>query len=426
MSESAHHRLRSAHDAALGTAAQGPGVNAARWARFRGSVWPYAALSGSYFAYIGFFNPFLPLWLQSMGLSLATISVMVSLQSATRLYAPYLWGWLGDHTGRTEWLLRVAATGACLMSLALWASWSVPMLTALLIAMFTLTGAMMPMSEAALVKRLSSDGGFDARRYGRVRLWGSVGFLFTVTVAGAGFERSGMGAFAYWTTGILAVVAMVCWTIPSTHTPRGADSGGGLRGIFGISLLRWVYAQVFFHVLSHTAMYVFFSLYLDGLGYSKSTIGLMWAVSVMAEIVWFFTQSRWMASARVGTWLVVVSVVAAARFALLAGGAQWPWLLAATQLMHALTFAAHHTLCMGLITRACPPAWRGRAQALYTTIGYGLAAVLAGVVGGLVAQSMGLRWVFVLASVSAMLATAMAWRVRSLELPPTPGPQREA
>ena len=384
------------------------------WRRFRASVWPYAALSGSYFAYIGFFNPFLPLWLQSLGLSLGTISVMVSLQSATRLYAPYLWGWLGDHTGRTEWLLRVAASGAMLTSLGLWFSWPVTTLTVLLIVMFTLTGAMMPMSEAALVKRLSEDGGFDARRYGRVRLWGSVGFLLTVTVAGAGFERDGMGTFAYWTSGILAMVAAVCWLIPSAHTPRSADSAGGLRGIWRIPHLRWLYAQVFFHVLSHTAMYVFFSLYLDSLGYRKSTIGLMWAISVVAEIIWFFMQSRWMSQARTGTWLVAVSAVSVLRFALLSGAAQWPSVLAATQLLHALTFAAHHTLCMALITRACPPAWRGRAQALYTTIGYGLAAVLAGALGGLVAQHWGLRWVFVLATASAVVAVAMAWRVRQL------------
>lgn len=393
------------------------------WQRLRASVWPYAGLSASYFAYIGFFNPFLPLWLQSLGLSLATISVMVSLQSATRLYAPYLWGWLGDHTGRTERLLRVAATGAALLSLGLWVHWSVVGLTVVLIAMFTLTGAMMPMSEAALVKRLSEDGGLDARRYGRVRLWGSVGFLLTVTLAGAGFERGGMGAFPYWTTGILAMVAVVCWLIPSAHTPRSADSAGGLRGIARIPLLRWMYAQVFFHILSHTAMYVFLSLYLDELGYSKATIGLMWAVSVVAEITWFFTQSRWMARAGTGTWLVIVSAVAVLRFALLAGGAQWLWLLVLTQMLHALTFAAHHTLCMALITRACPAPWRGRAQALYTTIGYGLAAVIAGTLGGWVAQTWGLRAVFVLATASAAVAVLMAWRLRRLDDAGALGPQ---
>ena len=51
---------------------------------------PFAALSASYFAHIGFFNPYLPLWLQDMGFGLMAISVLTSVQSATRLFAPYL------------------------------------------------------------------------------------------------------------------------------------------------------------------------------------------------------------------------------------------------------------------------------------------------------------------------------------------------
>ncbi len=53
---------------------------------------PFAALSASYFAHIGFFNPYLPLWLKELGFSLLAISVLVSLQAATRLFAPYGWG----------------------------------------------------------------------------------------------------------------------------------------------------------------------------------------------------------------------------------------------------------------------------------------------------------------------------------------------
>jgi PPP family 3-phenylpropionic acid transporter len=54
-----------------------------------------------------------------------------------------------------------------------------------LLVMFTHTSSMMPMSEAAMAHLVSQGGAFDARRYGRVRLWGSLGFLVTVFAAGA-------------------------------------------------------------------------------------------------------------------------------------------------------------------------------------------------------------------------------------------------
>lgn len=82
----------------------------------RRQLWPFAALSASYFAHIGFFNPYLPLWLKELGYSLVVISALTALQSGTRLFAPYLWGWLSDHTGHRVWLMRFCATVALLAS----------------------------------------------------------------------------------------------------------------------------------------------------------------------------------------------------------------------------------------------------------------------------------------------------------------------
>ena len=81
---------------------------------------PFAALSASYFAHIGFFNPYLPLWLKSLGLPLVTIGVLTSLQSLTRLFAPYGWGMLSDHTGQRVPLLRWCSTLALVISAGLW------------------------------------------------------------------------------------------------------------------------------------------------------------------------------------------------------------------------------------------------------------------------------------------------------------------
>ena len=69
-------------------------------------------MSASYFAHIGFFNPYLPLWLKDLGLSLITISLLITIQSITRIFAPYCWGWLSDHTGERVKLMRYGATMA--------------------------------------------------------------------------------------------------------------------------------------------------------------------------------------------------------------------------------------------------------------------------------------------------------------------------
>ena len=119
--------------------------------------------------------------------------MLTTVQSATRLFAPYAWGWLSDHTGERVRLLRLGAGVALLCSLGLWFELSGPVLFAVLLLMFTHTSGMMPMSEAVLAQIVSRDGRLDVRRYGRVRVWGSVGFLLTVLVAGAWFQARLLG-----------------------------------------------------------------------------------------------------------------------------------------------------------------------------------------------------------------------------------------
>ena len=382
----------------------------------RPQLLPFAGLSASYFAHIGFFNPYLPLWLKELGFGLLAISLLTSVQSATRLFAPYAWGTLSDRTGERVKLLRYGATAALVFSTALWFPLGGMAMFIVLLLMFTHTSAMMPMSEAALAHLVSQGGGFDARRYGRVRLWGSLGFLVTVMAAGWWFERFGMVDFPVWTAVTLVAVVISVWLLPDAKEPaHQAQVHPDIAPVLRLPAVRWFFAAVFFHVLAHIFIYVFFSLYLDALGYSKAVIGALWALSVVIEIGWFFSQGRWLPKLPLTSWLVFAAALMALRMALTAGlPLVWPLLLLA-QAMHAITFAAHHTVCIALLSHHFPGRLRARGQALYTVIGYGLPGVIGGLGGGLLSSAFGLASVFWLSSVCGLVAAACALRMRHLE-----------
>jgi len=379
----------------------------------RSGMAPYAALSASYFAHVGFFNPYLPLWLQSMGLSLVAISLLGSVQGATRVFAPYAWGWLSDHTGERVRLMRfasvVALVSACLLFLPLGTAG----IAVVLLVMFTHTSAMMPMSEAAMAHLVSRGGEFDSRRYGRVRLWGSLGFLFTVFAAGVWFERFGMGHFPGWTVATMGAVVLCAWLLPDSreaphpdHEPRPA-----IWPIVRQPEVAWFFASMFFHILAHIGVYVFFSLYLNQLGYGKAMIGVQWGISVIVEIVWFLTQGRWLPLLSASDWLVLCAALMVLRSGLTAWAAGL-WMITLAQMLHAFTFAAHHATCIGLISRHFPGRLRGRGQALFTTIGYGLSGVLGAWAGGLLSEYLGLRSVYVAGMVVSALALGCALMMR--------------
>jgi PPP family 3-phenylpropionic acid transporter len=92
----------------------------------------------------------------------------------------------------------------------------------------------------------------------------------------------------------------------------------------------------------------------------------------------------------------------------------WP-LLVLLQLLHALSFAAQHAACISLLNRHFRGALRGRGQALYTTLGYGLSGVLGGVAGGAVVQRGGFAAVFGAAALMGLVATVCCWRSRILD-----------
>lgn len=376
-------------------------------------LWPFAALSASYFAHIGFFNPYLPLWLKELGYGLLFISVLTSLPSATRLFAPYLWAWLSDRTGHRVAWMRYCATAALLVSVALWWPWGAVGLFVVLLLIFTHTGGMMPLSESVLAQWVSTEGRFDARRYGRIRLWGSLGFLVTVLVAGAWFSAHGMGGFPLWTVATLgAVAASVWWMREDRDPPAGDVPHPGIGPVLRLPAARWFFLSAFLHILAHIFVYIFFSLYLDELGYGKHIIGVLWAAAVVAEIAWFYTQGRWAGRIELSGWLMLAAALMALRMGVTAVAGQWLWALLAAQVVHAITFAAHHSTCIAWIHQHFPGRLKARGQALYATLGYGLAGVVGGVVGGLVSSRWGLQVVFWLAALAAMGAWAAAWAMR--------------
>lgn len=375
----------------------------------------FAVFSASYFAHIGFFNPYLSLWLKDKGISVVDIGFLVAIQAGTRLFAPYIWGAISDRTGERVKLLRIGATVALLSSMGLfWDSpWGLGWWAMVLFVMFTHTSFMMSTSEAAMAHLVSTDGAFDARRYGRVRLWGSLGFLVTVFAAGAWFEQFGIADFPMWTALSLGMVFIGAWCLPDLkEAPHPHEERPLVWPVLRIPAVRWLFASIFFHVLAHMGLYVFFSLYLDALGYSKTVIGVLWALSVVAEIAWFFTQSRWLPLLSLRSWLVLCGAVTVLRMGLTAGLATVLPLLIVAQLLHAITFATHHSVCIALLTQHFPGRLRGRGQALYTVIGYGFSGVLGSLGGGWISEHYGLASVFTAAAAIGFIAVAFAWRAR--------------
>jgi len=380
------------------------------------ALFAFGAVSFCYFSYAGLFGTYAPLWFHSLGYSTLAIGVLASVQSATRVLSPYAWGWIADHTGQRARLLRIAVALSLLSACGFLVSPAYGWIVGATAALFLCTAGVIPISEAALAHYVTRGAALDAVRYGRVRVWGSLGFI--VAVSGSGFllQVFGVDKFPVLAIGLLAALLWATLRLPVLpELPHPEGLAAGALAVLRRPAVAWFFAGVFFTVLAHTSLYAFFSLYLDSLGYSRISVGLIWAAGVMVEVLWFWFQGAWLGRLSMPGWLLLAALASVLRFAAIAAFGGVTWLLLLSQGLHALTFAAQHTACIAVINRHFPGRLRGRGQALYTVLGYGLSGVLGGVAGGALSQAYGFAMVFWAASGAALVAALCCLRAWVLD-----------
>ncbi len=375
------------------------------------SLRPFAIFSALYYAYAGIFSAYLPLYLKELGFATFAIAILSTVNNITRCIGPYAWGWLGDHSGKRLAIVRVSCVAALMFSAVLFAPATFAMFFIGLLAMCLATSSMTPLTESLLIARLQLEQGVDWGAYGRLRLWGSIGFSVAVIASGWWFERAGISWFAASISALLCVLMMSSMSLPSDTESMNTDKPPRALPLLRSPVIAGFYAACFFMVASHTGLYVFFSLYLDQLGYSKFVIGLLWAAGVMFEIAWFYFQGHALKHVRLQTLWVVACAIAALRFAMIGALGQFLIVLIIASAAHFLTFAAHHTASMAFITRHFQGSMANRGMALFTMIAYGFGGVLGGLAGGKVAQAHGYGAVFYLSAALALIATLLSWWV---------------
>ncbi|MFK7962578.1 MAG: MFS transporter [Burkholderiaceae bacterium] len=333
----------------------------------------------AYFAYVGMFSPYLSLYLADAGFSIAQIGILMSLPQWMRIVAPPFWGWLADSRGRPDQLMRLSSvltlTAVCLLH---WSSggsiWVVGLVLAVL---FFVSAAQVPIGEA---QTLSVTAG-DAGEYGKIRLWGSIGFILAVASLGPVLDALGTQTLPLWMAGVLVLLVAIVWSFKSNTAPPSASAAlVRLRDRLRQTHIAAFFLANFLMIFAHAAYYVLYSLYLEEQGYSKTAIGALWTLGVVAEVALFRWQrhlfSRFSALGMLGFSIAIAAV----RFALIGWSAGVLWLLILAQLMHAITFGLHHSAVMKILHQWFDVQQQARAQALYVTLAYGLGGALGGLV----------------------------------------------
>ena len=342
---------------------------------------PAFRLSSFYFAYyaaLGAFTPYWALFLKHRGMDVAAISILMSLWYGTRVIAPSAWTTLAARSPQPIRWLRIG----CVLTVASFALFLLPMQFGGLFVSMTLFcfayNAVMPQFEAITLSHLTG----RSERYGRIRVWGSIGFILVVAGFGPLLDRFGIGSLPWLMLPIyVGLLGTACINDYARPIGESNETGDAFWQRLRRPEVLAFFAMAFLTQVSFGPYYTFFSIYLDGHGYTTSELGGFWTIGVIAEIVVFFFAARMFARWRASTVLLVALLSAVLRWWVIALFPDNAWLMALAQTTHALNFAGFFAAVMYLLARYFPGQMNGHAQGIF----YGVSSGIGGVIGALMA-----------------------------------------
>lgn len=357
--------------------------------------------------------PFLPLWLKDRGLPDSQVAMVVAMMMAVRIIAIPLGTLLADLTQRRRAVIVACAFGTVLayalmhVMTGLWPILITGMLASALLA------PIVPLSEVMAVEG-SARYGLD---YGRIRLWASLSFLAGSVLAGALLEIIPVGAVILLIAGAQGLGALFALLLPSDKAIRSErhepiSLAAVLAAVSSLGFVVFLLAAGLGQA-SHGFLYAVGSVYFADRGLSSFTIGKLWAVSVLAEVLMFAFSNRFHRALGSVRLIMLGTGLAALRWT--ATGLEPPLaILFAVQALHAASFGFTHLGTMHFIRERVPGNMRNTAQGLFSVLSGGVLLSTTMWASGMLYGALGGGAWFVMAAYAALaLALAVILKVIS-------------
>ncbi|WIL42928.1 3-phenylpropionate MFS transporter [Pantoea agglomerans] len=357
----------------------------------------------TYFFCYGIYLPFWGVWLKGTGLDAEKIGLLLGCGMVARFVGSLLIASQVKNPGRLITALRLLALMTSLFAAGFWVGEQWMWLLTVMIGFNLFFSPLVPLSDALAATWTQQIG----LAYGPVRLWGSLAFVISSALTGVLVSAySSQAILLLLSVGVIAMLAGMMLrpaTQPQGHERQGAAGGwqewrdllrenAVWRFMLCVTLLQG----------AHAAYYGFSAIWWQESGYSASTVGYLWSLGVVAEIIVFALSNRLFRRWRARDLLLLSGICALIRWGLLGASTALPLLIVA-QILHCGSFTVCHLAAMRFIA-ARQGAEVIRLQSLYSALAMGGGiAIMTMICGVLFAHLQGhLFWVMALVALPAL------------------------
>lgn len=342
-----------------------------------------------YYAALACLAPFMSLYYLERGLNGAQIGILSgAIPLVTWICAP-IWGGFADAWSRHRGIFLLAIAGLGASGVALFFAHSFVELLLAVIAYAVFVAPIVPLTDNAVLDLL----GEHKIIYGRVRLWGSIGWGLAAVIIGPILTRGGLSWSFYGFWLFLIVMFAASYRLPMAQAAVRQSFSSALAVLVrnGRFLLLLAASLVYGVTLGVLLSYQF--IFMEQLEAGRTLMAWTLTAMTISEI------PIWLASSgllrRLGTSKMIATALAATslRYFALSFTFNPLWVLPIS-LLHGPGFAMLWVAGVADADAAAPPGLGATAQSLYAGMMFGLGAAIGGFLGGPAYETIGFHRLF--------------------------------
>ena len=321
-----------------------------------------------YFAMVGVYVIFMPKVLLDFNYTKLEVGIIYAAAPFMRFLLPYAFKYLFTLTHKVYLL----ALGMTFISTIIFVQ-SVESFWFYLFANLLFgasMGIVLPFVETISLQRISK------KEYGKIRLWGSVGFVVVALWLGNTINSSFEVLYALVGTALFSLLFGYL-VLQYDSQSNGQEQESDNRFSLGKFWAFWL--SIFLMQVAFGGFYNFFTIYQLDQGLNLTVVTLLWTFGVLCEIVMLYFQGG-LLQRNLLIILQIATFITAFRWLLLYLFADNLMIIFASQSLHAISFALYHTAAITYVFTLYSQ--KKLAQQFLLGIGFGLGGTVGSLIAG--------------------------------------------
>ena len=343
------------------------------------------ALYCFYYMALGSYLPFINLYYERLGLSGVQIGTLAALPVFVTATITFIWAAIADTFRLHRVILRMALLLAPVVAYWLSQAKHFVALVPCVFAYAIVTSPISPLLDSNALEVAKE----HERSYGGLRVWGSVGWAASTWLVGLLIQARSTRWFFYSYIVLMAIAFLFSLFQPARKLVQRSSLIHGLRELFRVDFLLFL-ISAFLLTTASGGVNSFFSLYLNRIGATEGQIGLSWALAAVSELPVMLLSAVMLRRIGAKGLLVMAFLVFIVRWLFYSVIDAPVWALV-VQLLHGLSFAAFLVGGVTFVSERTPPGLSATAQAIYSTVTFGLASITGSMIGGYLYDNVGMQ-----------------------------------